>query len=124
MDHVKVYTYRQCSTCRRATAWLRAEGIAFEEVPIRETPPSLDELRRMRDELGSLRKLFNTSGRDYRQLGLGARLDAMPEDEALALLATNGNLVKRPFLLTPRGGTVGFGEERWAALCARTEAAE
>ena len=57
-----IYTYAKCSTCRAATKWLRERGVPFEERPIRETPPSLAELRRMlaaRD--GEIRRLFNTS---------------------------------------------------------------
>jgi arsenate reductase len=40
----------------------------------------------------------------------------MTEAAALALLAGNGNLVKRPFLLGADGlGLVGFNEAVWAA---------
>jgi arsenate reductase len=65
---------------------------------------------------GAVRRLFNTSGADYRALGLASTLPAMPLDAALDLLAANGNLVKRPFLLTADGGTVGFDEAVWRAL--------
>ncbi len=113
-----VYTYANCDTCRRAVKWLRAEGIAFVEKPIRETPPSSAELRAMLAHLGgadALRKLFNTSGRDYRELKLGEKLPAMTEAQALALLAANGNLVKRPFAIGQGVGRVGFDEKVWAA---------
>ena len=113
-----VYTYANCDTCRRAMKWLRAEGIAFVEKPIRETPPSVVELRMMLAHLGgpaALRKLFNTSGRDYRELKLGERLPVMGEAEALALLAANGNLVKRPFVIGEKVGLVGFDGKTWAA---------
>lgn len=63
----------------------------------------------------ALRKLFNTAGRDYRELRLGERLPAMSVEEALALLAKNGNLVKRPFALGDGFGLVGFDEKAWAA---------
>jgi arsenate reductase len=66
-----VYTYSNCSTCRDAVKWLRARGVAFVEKPIRETPPSVAELQRMLAyQDGNLRRLFNTSGQDYRALGL------------------------------------------------------
>jgi arsenate reductase len=60
---------------------------------------------------GEIRRLFNTSGQYYRALGQGKRLSTLSEDAAIGLLAGNGNLVKRPFVLTPRGGTVGFSPE-------------
>jgi arsenate reductase len=109
-----VYTYAKCSTCRAATKWLREQGVPFEERPIRETPPSLAELRRMlaaRD--GELRRLFNTSGADYREQRLGEKLPELSADEALALLAGNGNLVKRPFALGEGVALTGFDAEAW-----------
>jgi arsenate reductase len=113
---VTIYTLRQCSTCKEATGWLRAHGIDFIEKPIRETPPSLPELRAMlRAQAGKLGRLFNSSGMEYRALGMAEKLPAMTEDEALRLLAGNGSLVKRPFLLAPGVGLVGFKPEAWAA---------
>src|SRR5690606_8877918 len=114
---MRIHTYAKCDTCRKAVKWLKARGLAFEEIPIREQPPSPAELRRMLAIYkGDLKRLFNTSGGDYRELRLGERLVAMPEDEAIVLLASNGNLVKRPFLLTAKGGLVGFKEAEWEAF--------
>ena len=115
---LKVYTYANCDTCRRAVKWLRAHDLAFTEHPIRETPPTAAELRTMlAAQGGELRRLFNTSGRDYRELKIGDRLAALEkkagETEALGWLAHNGNLVKRPFLLGTGKGLVGFNEAAW-----------
>lgn len=117
MSALTVYTYANCDSCRRAVKWLRGRGQEFIEKPIRETPPSVSELKAMlAAQGGEVRKLFNTSGLDYRAQGLGEKLPAMTEAAALALLAGNGNLVKRPFLLRADGvGLVGFNEEVWAA---------
>ncbi|HEV7867522.1 MAG TPA: arsenate reductase family protein [Chthoniobacteraceae bacterium] len=116
---LRIYSYAGCGTCRKALQWLREKGIPHEVLPIREQPPSVAELRAMLDGLGGdVRKLFNTSGRDYQALGLKDRLPGMPIEEALALLAGNGNLVKRPFALADRTGTVGFKPEVWQKLFA------
>jgi arsenate reductase len=116
---VTVYTYAKCSTCRDATKWLRARGIEFTERPIRETPPTLDELERMLVcQDGNLRRLFNTSGVDYRERGLATKLTKMPVPAAFRLLASNGNLVKRPFLLGDTFGLVGFDKAAWSAAFA------
>jgi len=112
---ITVYTLAQCSTCRDATRWLRAHRIQFVEKPIRETPPALAELRAMlAHQRGELRRLFNSSGLEYRALGLKDKLPAMSEAGALALLAGNGSLVKRPFLIGPKIGLLGFDETAWA----------
>lgn len=114
---IKVYTYKNCDTCRKAVKWLGAQGVAFKEVPIRETPPTVAELKKMLKALGGdVRKLFNMSGTDYKALNMKDKLPAMSETEALALLASNGNLVKRPFVLGDGVATVGFKEGDWAGV--------
>lgn len=114
---LKVYTLANCDSCRRAVQWLRAQGIAFEEKAIRETPPGLAELRVMlAAHGGERRKLFNTAGRDYRALKLGERLETLSDTEALALLAGNGNLVKRPFAIGRGIALVGFDTAAWAKV--------
>jgi len=120
---LKIYTYKNCGTCRKAVKWLRENDVGFAEVPIRDTPPTKAELKRMLAHLGGareLRRLFNTSGGDYRALDLKSKLAAMSEAQAIDLLAGNGNLVKRPFLLTDgasgRGGLVGFDAAAWSDL--------
>lgn len=119
MESVRVYTYRNCETCRRANRFLKQAGLSFDEIPIRERPPNRAELMRaLRAHTGVLRSLFNSSGRDFRELGLGARLPSLSEDEALDLLEKNGNLVKRPFLVTSRSAWAGFREEEWRRLLA------
>ncbi|MBI3881861.1 MAG: arsenate reductase family protein [Verrucomicrobia bacterium] len=113
---LKVYAYSGCGTCRNALKFLAAHNVAHEVVPIRETPPTKAELKRMLAAVGDLRKLFNTSGQDYRALNLKAKLPKLTEAEALELLSKNGNLVKRPFVLTATGGLVGFKEDEWRKL--------
>lgn len=113
---LKVYAYQGCSTCRNASKWLKQHAIAFEELPIRETPPSVAELKSMLAAMnGDLRALFNTSGMDYRALGLKDKLPSMSTNEALQLLAQNGNLVKRPFVIdsTRQIHLLGFKEAAW-----------
>ena len=111
---IQVYTYRSCDTCRRAVKWLNAEGIAFTEKPIRETPPTVRQLRAMLAAYGGeRRRILNTAGRDYREQKLGDRLDAMSDAELFGLLSGNGNLVKRPFVSGDDVQIVGFNEVEW-----------
>ena len=114
---MKLYTYSGCDTCRKAVKWLKARGIDLPETPIREQPPTVAELKAMLGHLGGdRRRLFNTSGQDYRALKVKDLLPSLTDEQAFALLAENGNLVKRPFLLTDTGGTTGFQEVEWEAL--------
>ncbi len=111
---LRIYAYAGCDTCRKALKFLAERGVAHEVVPIREQPPTVAELRAMLAHVGGdLRRLFNTSGQDYKALGMKDRLPKMSEAEALALLASHGNLVKRPFALTKTTGAVGFKPDEW-----------
>lgn len=111
---VRVYSYNPCSTCRKALRWLTDHGIAHEVLPIRETPPSIADLAiALKSAGGQVRKIFNTSGMDYRALNLKDRLPTLATDEALALLTKNGNLVKRPLLIHGQFALSGFNEAEW-----------
>ena len=114
---LKIYTLSNCDTCRSATKWLRSHDVPFEEVAIRETPPKVAELRSVLAAYdGDLRRLFNTAGRDYRDQKLAEKLPDMTTSTALTLLAGNGNLVKRPFLIGEGVALVGFNEKTWEAV--------
>ena len=63
-----------------------------------------------------LKKFFNTSGLVYKDLGLKDKLPTMPREEQLALLASNGMLVKRPIVVTEDAVLVGFKEKDWEKL--------
>ncbi len=117
---VKVYGYRGCSTCKKAYGFLNKRGLSFEEVDITSTAPRMQELTGMLAAVdGNLKKLFNTSGQVYREQKIGDKLTRLSESEALQLLARNGRLVKRPFLIVDgRPKAVGFDEQRWVAALA------
>lgn len=122
MGSVLFVEYPKCSTCRRAKAWLDEHGISYKDRHIVEEPPTAAELAEWRvrgQEPLPVRRLFNTSGKLYRELGVKARLEAgMGEEETLELLSTNGMLVKRPLLVGKDFCLVGFREAEWeAALC-------
>lgn len=115
MNRLTFYAHPKCSTCQGAREWLEKRGLAFAEKDIRTTPPSVAELRTMlQAQGGALSRLCNTSGIEYRAQGLSAKLPALTEDAALRLLAGNGMLVKRPFLLGSGVALVGFKEKIWA----------
>jgi arsenate reductase len=111
-----VYVYQKCSTCRDALKWLDEKGVGYQVKAIRETPPSPAELKCALDAFGGdLRKIFNTSGMDYRALGLKDQLPTMSESTAFGMLSKNGNLVKRPFLIGQGKVLVGFKADQWQA---------
>ena len=62
---------------------------------------------------------MNSSGLDYKAMGLKDKIEGMSESEILKLLQKNGNLIKRPFVIGKEFGVVGFKEEEWAEKLAR-----
>lgn len=67
----------------------------------------------LKDNGGSIRNLFNTSGLVYKEMKLSEKLPNLSETEALKLLADNGKLVKRPFVIGDDTHLVGFKEDEW-----------
>ncbi len=111
---LRVYSYKGCDSCRKAIKWLNERSIDFENIAISEAPPSRGELAKMlKYYKGDLRRLFNVSGGDYRELKLKDRISTLSHEEAFDLLENNGNLVKRPFAISSNGGVVGFKESGW-----------
>lgn len=109
--------YARCSTCQKALKWLEQKGIAYEGRPIKEENPSADELRVWQERSGlPLKRFFNTSGQLYKEMGLKDKLPGMDKEEQLALLATDGMLVKRPILVSEQGVFPGFRESEWEEI--------
>ena len=112
---MKVYCYSKCSTCKKALKWLADNGISHEVIDIKADHPDENALREYYAMSGlPLKCFFNTSGIPYREMGLAKKLPEMSEDEQLALLATDGMLVKRPLVIGDGFVLTGFKEEEWA----------
>ena len=106
--------YPKCSTCRKAQKWLDEHDVDYDIRDIKTDNPDLAELELWHQASGlPLKKFFNTSGLQYKALGLKDKLPTMTEDEQLALLATDGMLVKRPLLVADDFVLVGFREKEW-----------
>ena len=79
--------------------------------------PTEQELRQWHAMSGlPLKRFFNTSGLVYKEQNLKERLPDMSEEEQLALLATNGMLVKRPLVIGEDFVLIGFKEAEWERL--------
>lgn len=106
--------YPKCTTCQKAKKFLDDHGAVYEDRHIKEQNPTADELRAWWKKSGlPLKKFFNTSGLQYKALGLKDKLPTMTEEEQLALLGTDGMLVKRPVLVGEDFVLTGFRAEQW-----------
>ena len=111
---IKVYCYSKCTTCKKALKWLDENGIEHEVLDIKEEHPDESALREYYAMSGlPLKRFFNTSGMQYRELGLSKKLPEMTEDEQFSLLASDGMLVKRPLVVGDGFVMTGFKESEW-----------
>lgn len=113
---LEVFHYPKCSTCKKAIRWLDARGIEYRLVDIVGKPPSASKLNLALKQSGlAVAKFFNTSGQSYRLGGFKAKLARMSDAEALAALASDGKLIKRPLIFGDGFALVGFREADYAA---------
>lgn len=111
---LKFICYPKCTTCQKARKWLDENNIEYEFRDIKLENPSLEELTAWHKLSGlPLRKFFNTSGLLYKSMELKTKLPNMTDEEMLALLATDGMLVKRPLTIGDDFVLVGFKETEW-----------
>ena len=116
MPAITVWQYPKCSTCRKALKWLDAHGVRYDAPDIVVAPPPVARLRELFKRSGlPIARFFNTSGESYRAGGFKDRLPAMSEAEALAALAADGKLIKRPLVDAGTKVLVGFDEKAYAA---------
>ena len=109
--------YPACSTCQKAKKWLTENNIDYTNRLIVEERPTAAELKTWIERTGlPIKRFFNTSGLVYKELKLSEKLPSMSEEEQIALLATNGKLVKRPLLIVENTVLVGFKPDDWERL--------
>ncbi|MBP6064875.1 arsenate reductase family protein [Bacteroides sp.] len=109
--------YPACSTCQKAKKWLTENNIDYTNRLIVEERPTAAELKTWIERSGlPIKRFFNTSGLVYKELKLSEKLPSMSEEEQIALLATNGKLVKRPLLIVENTVLVGFKPDDWERL--------
>lgn len=108
--------YDKCGTCKKAEKYLLDKGITLEKRDIKNDKPSLEELTAWYKASGlPLKRFYNTSGKLYKELNLKDKIQTMSEEEQLALLASDGMLVKRPIVVDGENVLIGFKQAEYEA---------
>lgn len=108
--------YDKCGTCKKAEKYLLDKGISLEKRDIKNDKPSLEELTAWYKASGlPLKRFYNTSGKLYKELNLKDKIPNMSEEEQLALLASDGMLVKRPIVVDGEVVLIGFKQAEYEA---------
>ncbi len=111
---ITFYWYPKCGTCQKAKKWLDENNVHYDDIHIVEHPPTKEQLQDFIKVSGlPMKKFFNTSGKKYRELNLKDKLPTMSDDEKLAVLASDGMLMKRPLTTDGTKVTVGFNEQQF-----------
>lgn len=111
---IQFFGYPKCSTCRKASKWLKDHQVEFEDNHIVENPPSKEMIKEILVNTNTdIKKLFNTSGTKYREMQLKDKLPNMTEKEQIETLVSDGMLIKRPIVYDGEHLTLGFKEEEF-----------
>lgn len=110
---MKIYCHPKCSTCKKALKWLDDKSLNYELVNITMNAPTKDELEWAYSKYEKWGRVFNTSGIKYREEGISAKVKELDHSSLYKILANDGMLVKRPFLVIGQDVTTGFKEEEW-----------
>ncbi len=110
---VHLYWYPKCSTCKKAKAWLDQHGVSYQTVDmIKEVPKASTIETWLETSQVPIRRLFNTSGMKYRELGLKDQVGEFTASKASQVLSTDGMLIKRPLILREdQLVAIGFNEK-------------
>lgn len=95
-----VYGLAHCTTTQKAVKYLEKKGAKIKElIDIRDNPPSKEIIQlAIQANDGNVKKILNTSGNLYKEMGLKDKIDSMTEEEIINLLTENGMLIKRPLI--------------------------
>jgi arsenate reductase len=114
---LQLYGYTKCDTSRKALKSLKTKGYELQMIELFENPPTAKQLKAWMEASGlPIQRFFNVSGEVYRDMNLKDKLPSMSEDEKLALLASNGRLIKRPIAFDEEKVTVGFKEAEYTEV--------
>lgn len=114
MKKVTMYQYTKCGTCRDAVKFLKSNNYEIDSIEIFDNPPDVQTLTGLIHRSGlPLKKFFNIAGEVYREMKLKDKLADMSDEEQIALLSSNGRLIKRPIVTDGEHVTVGYKEDQY-----------
>ncbi|MGI9356490.1 MAG: Spx/MgsR family RNA polymerase-binding regulatory protein [Rhizobiaceae bacterium] len=111
---MKVYTLKSCDTCRKATNWLKAEGIAFNNCDVRVDGLDRSMVANIIDKAG-WEKALNRRGTTWRGLSDADKADT-DNIKAVSLIVQHPTLLKRPVFVSGSHVIVGFDPKAQAAV--------
>lgn len=114
---MKIYCYNKCTTYKKALKFLNDHNIKYDYYEITHANFTNEDIKRIHEISNKdIKKLFNTSGKIYRELNLKEKIKTMKNNEKYELLSKNAMLIKRPILLCSDKAVIGFKESEFIEL--------
>jgi arsenate reductase len=109
---IQVYGIPNCETVKKAMAWLKGNGVAFEFHNFKKERITTDRLKEWL-KVSSLEKVLNKRSIAFKKLSVEEQLKTAKNSEAIKLMQSNTNLIKRP--VVEIAGTIlnGFDEDEY-----------
>lgn len=109
---ITIYGIKNCDTMKKARAWLDDHGVAYDFHDYKIAGIGKDKLEQWSDEVG-WETLLNRAGTTFKKLP-DADKDGLNERKALALMADQPSMIKRPVLDLGAKRVVGFKPDLYA----------
>jgi arsenate reductase (glutaredoxin) len=110
--NVTIYGIKNCDTMKKARGWLDQHGVAYDFHDYKSAGIARGALETWSRAVG-WETLLNRSGRTFRALPPNDQ-EALSEKKAIALMAAQPSMIKRPVLDTGSKLLVGFNTEQYA----------
>lgn len=110
---IALFGIPNCDTVKKARTWLDANGIAYSFHDYKKEGADPARLAKWADAVG-WEPLLNRAGTTFRKLPEADKGD-IDAAKALALMAAQPSLIKRPVVEYRGGLLVGFKPDIWAA---------
>ncbi|MGE5538602.1 MAG: ArsC family reductase [Gemmatimonas sp.] len=114
---ITIYGIKNCDTMKKARAWLDANGVRYEFHDYKASGIDRARLEGWAKKVG-WEILLNRAGTTFRKLPESDR-EGLNERKAIALMAAQPSMIKRPVLETGGRLLVGFKPDIYKAELAR-----
>ena len=109
---ITIYGIKNCDTMKKARAWLDEAGVKYAFHDYKSEGIAKDKLKAWSDDVG-WEALLNRAGTTFRKLP-DADKEGLNEKKALALMAEQPSMIKRPVLALGKKRLVGFKPDIYA----------
>ena len=109
-----LYGIPNCDTMKKARKWLDGHGVSYEFHDYKKAGIEKKTLTTWCDKVG-YEVLLNTRGTTWRKLD-AAQKEGVTAARAIALMAEQPSIIKRPVMVSGSKLLVGFDEPAWKSL--------